>query len=220
MHAAPTRARSPLAGLPGHHSSRVLTPFCSGSDYCCCQRPRRPTTLGLLFPLGHPPQAVSDCTNSCACMQLLHELGSLSPACRASRLKALDARLQLQRLQLLPATKAPPPPPPSTFPWDIRRKLAVNLACLNAEHCYGLIEVLHSCHSAGASPGEELVMDLDALPVPVLAKLTVRSRFLSIIVVMGHSPQAGREPRVSQRGALLRPDRGVAFVSFHGRLSR
>jgi hypothetical protein len=106
-------------------------------------------------------------------VQLLEELEGHSPRSQTSRLKELDWLLQRQQQQLLPATKAPPLPPASSFPWDVRRKLAISISCLNAEHSYGLIEVLHSCHSGDSLSTEELVLDLDELPLPVLAKLAV-----------------------------------------------
>lgn len=98
----------------------------------------------------------------------------MTPAARSHNLATLDSCLVRQRVQLLPATKAPPPPPPSAFPWDAKRKLAIALSNLNMDHSYGVIEILQSCGALGAEGEGELRIDLDAIPNPVLQKLAVR----------------------------------------------
>jgi hypothetical protein len=91
---ASPRARNPYAGLPNIGTQGLDTRKQRQRAPLLLVTKESPTPPPSSFSLGHPPQAVPDCTNSCACMQLLHGLGALLPASRTSCLKALDARLQ------------------------------------------------------------------------------------------------------------------------------
>jgi hypothetical protein len=110
-------------------------------------------------------------------MQLLTELETLSPSGVTERLPCLDQALQSQHPFMQAAAKAP-----ATVPtWDAKRRLAISISNLNMDFCYGLIEVLQSCHCLPDSEDEELRLDLDALPPAVLQKLAVRPALLSSV---------------------------------------
>ena len=100
---------------------------------------------------------------------MLEEVEALSPGERTGRLPQLDDCLAMQHFCMQPPTK----PVPGTITWDVKRKLAVSLAGLTMENCFGMIEVLQSC-GEGPEGGEgEVEVNLDTLPLSVIQKLQV-----------------------------------------------
>ena len=73
-----------------------------------------------------------------AAAQLLASLESLSVRERSERIPSLDERIAIQQAFMQPHSK----PPQGEFTWDARRKLGRDMANLNMDHAFGVLEIL------------------------------------------------------------------------------
>lgn len=106
-------------------------------------------------------------------VQLLASLESLPLRERSERLPSLDERIAIQQAFMQPHSK----PPQGEFTWDARRKLGRDMANLNMDHAFGVLEILRAANVLPDDDGDEeseILIDMDALPMEALRKLQAR----------------------------------------------